>query len=632
MKALKLASWRWVLFLGVVLVVGINQIESQEVLLYNPWVLPEDNPDLTASYTLEDVKVQLQLIIDNGFHHIATYTIGAPADQYVANFTSEKSSSIVHTAIAASQINREKGQATLTVFQGLYTMDYSELRIHSEIEVGFEVAAAANLIYAGTVTAIVLPSWEKFNVLLTNVNLIRNVSIRARSIGLQFGTRLLDCIDQIPLRDVNDKAAHDLIGLFDFIVCRKLPTFNSFPVGPTVFRRIITNEIHVIENAVHNEMKLKTQIILETGWPGGLNLNGQNTIRDMLHFWELIRTWAKREGRIVFLYEALDSPWRDSNNLRMLFGGHYGLWTHSGVQNFSRSSYIWKPSLLQQGAGAGAAREESEGVYKGNMQIMAIILASIIFMLVAVMMMVAALHQKVKKLKDGKLNKEEIREFHEGSVPPTTVETGSEECAWARLPYNQKFELAKEDFVIESTLLGKGEYGSVYKGRLEIEGSVNYVAIKRTTFDSKIFALRALLCEIKVLSYLGKHENIVGLSGAYTAELAKGCDPYAGQGYDENFVSRLEIGLRLESPLRMPSETQEIMTRSWHREPAQRPTFEEIREMVSTLLEKFLQTTSDGKSCVAEINENVTYTTTTTTTPLPDDYLQVGYIDIECVI
>lgn len=48
------------------------------------------------------------------------------------------------------------------------------------------------------------------------------------------------------------------------------------------------------------------------------------------------------------------------------------------------------------------------------------------------------------------------------------------------------------------------------------------VALKMAKSDCPKSALKGLLSEIKILTYLGKHPNIVSIHGAYTAELVSG--------------------------------------------------------------------------------------------------------------
>lgn len=74
-------------------------------------------------------------------------------------------------------------------------------------------------------------------------------------------------------------------------------------------------------------------------------------------------------------------------------------------------------------------------------------------------------------------------------------------------------------------LLGTGEFGNVYRGWITLKNDVGSgetqveVAVKTCKRGD---AMQGLLSEIKMLSYLGQHENIVGLIGANTSELANG--------------------------------------------------------------------------------------------------------------
>ncbi|CAL8121490.1 unnamed protein product [Orchesella dallaii] len=729
------------------------KVNCQVGIVYSPFVRDGDNPYFSNSYNNQDVKEMLKLIVDAEFQHVATYSVGAPAELYQFNYTWKRCTSNVHSAIAAAEINSEsRGHKSLSIFQGLQTNSASEQRLNSEIEVGFEVASTANRIYNGTVSALIFPSLEGFDDLFQIVNKIKNVSIRARTDGLKFGVRLWDCIEKIPTRDKNDQAAKEMIQLFDFIICRRLPNFNTFSRGPESHFKIVTSDILAVENGINKEMGLTTKVILETGWPGGTNLNGENTVQSMLHFWTLLRSWSVKTGRMVFLYEAFDNNWRDGNR-EVLWGGHYGFWMYSSSENQSRSAskYVRKTELV------GKITLESSGqLLIGNMQL-GIIIGSLVFLLGALVIMMILLHFRMKKLKGrigDKLSDEELREFYEGNVGKTKTKgstTESEDWAWVKVPYNRKYELTKDTFFIENKLLGKGEFaGFVYKGK--IKGHLNDVAFKRTTFSSKIFALRGLLSEIKILSYLGKHENVVSLCGAYTAELANGivyvatelCSngslesylqdnsdsipnsklfkwameiaigmehvsskkiihrdlatrnvlldynltakitdfglsqrlyqdvdrvrqnteellpwkwmaleslkflefstksdvwsygvtlweifslgkvPYQDQSFDEKFIARLQMGLRMDYPSRMPLILKEIMSSCWHRDPVQRPSFEEIVKTLSSIninINRKIDASEISNAALALETGNAV-----------ENYLHVGYIDIECLI
>jgi Protein tyrosine and serine/threonine kinase len=69
-------------------------------------------------------------------------------------------------------------------------------------------------------------------------------------------------------------------------------------------------------------------------------------------------------------------------------------------------------------------------------------------------------------------------------------------------------------------MLGSGAYGCVLKGVLTLEnGSKRNVAIKTTKPNADVMYFKALLAEVKMMSFLGPHINIVNLLGAVTKEI-----------------------------------------------------------------------------------------------------------------
>ena len=76
-------------------------------------------------------------------------------------------------------------------------------------------------------------------------------------------------------------------------------------------------------------------------------------------------------------------------------------------------------------------------------------------------------------------------------------------------------------------MLGSGEFGIVYKGSVNDSKIINSteqieVAVKTTKNKTSATILKSVLSEIKTMIYIGHHENVVGLIGAYTTELRKG--------------------------------------------------------------------------------------------------------------
>lgn len=80
-----------------------------------------------------------------------------------------------------------------------------------------------------------------------------------------------------------------------------------------------------------------------------------------------------------------------------------------------------------------------------------------------------------------------------------------------------EFSLYLSDY---QSSLGEGQFGIVLRGKLQTKQGPFPVAVK-TTKDSDASQLRSLLSEIKLMTYIGKHENIVNLIGAITQDLKK---------------------------------------------------------------------------------------------------------------
>lgn len=77
-------------------------------------------------------------------------------------------------------------------------------------------------------------------------------------------------------------------------------------------------------------------------------------------------------------------------------------------------------------------------------------------------------------------------------------------------------------FIEWESPLGSGEFGCVVKAFLKEHTEKIPVAVKMGKSGCPKTVLKSLLTEIKILSYLGNHENIVSMKGAYTAEIHTG--------------------------------------------------------------------------------------------------------------
>lgn len=120
--------------------------------------------------------------------------------------------------------------------------------------------------------------------------------------------------------------------------------------------------------------------------------------------------------------------------------------------------------------------------------------------------------------KTNRITTDEINRFLHGNENAASAE-------FYNLPYDQRrYEIPEDYFTIEEDEpLGSGEFGRVCRGTITKLSEKIPVAVKypnplrfhRTT-------VHGLLSEIKVLAYLGKHQNISELLGANVAKLKQG--------------------------------------------------------------------------------------------------------------
>ncbi|OXA57693.1 vascular endothelial growth factor receptor kdr-like [Folsomia candida] len=125
-----------------------------------------------------------------------------------------------------------------------------------------------------------------------------------------------------------------------------------------------------------------------------------------------------------------------------------------------------------------------------------------------------------------KLSDQDIEEFVYGNpaIPPEDEDDGEK---FADKPYKPEFEIPLNRLQIDdSNPLGRGAFGLVLKARLFKEDGDPFcqnqfetVAVKTVDKDADDVYFRALLSELKILVYIGRHENIVNLIGACTSEL-----------------------------------------------------------------------------------------------------------------
>ncbi|KAK9883627.1 hypothetical protein WA026_001798 [Henosepilachna vigintioctopunctata] len=143
--------------------------------------------------------------------------------------------------------------------------------------------------------------------------------------------------------------------------------------------------------------------------------------------------------------------------------------------------------------------------------------------LLVIIASVTTLINHVNKKKLEKILKESgLTNFEEGQLDNLNPELGIGDQV-EFLPYDRSFEFPFNKLKL-GKILGSGAFGVVVMG--EARGilsheKVTLVAVKMVDRNAQQLHIKALVAELKILIYLGKHLNVVNLLGACTKNIAK---------------------------------------------------------------------------------------------------------------
>ena len=126
------------------------------------------------------------------------------------------------------------------------------------------------------------------------------------------------------------------------------------------------------------------------------------------------------------------------------------------------------------------------------------------------------------------LNGDECEEFFHGKESDDSALQSVDEVkinAW-NFPYDSALELTAQELRIGS-LIGVGEFAKVYHGLLRrrdgktASATAVAVAVKKNISYLSVIDFKASLYELKLLAFLGSHDNVVKLLGARTENVRK---------------------------------------------------------------------------------------------------------------
>ena len=296
---------------------------------------PNAKVPLWNSYTQQDIVRMLEAIAPN-FRKISTYGIGyAPYYPPTTPWNQLDSNCLV--AGAAAQLNRQMGRVAIEVAQGIY--QHSDPAVQQiEINAAFSAAESANASYPNTVTSFIFTNEYITDAQTTNaVNamIVANKQ-KARERGIKVGVRSHTFGHIANPNSPFYNELRTLIQNCDFIQCNLYPAPNT--ATPQEGVNGVAEAFNVIKTAVRAINAQCSVAIGETGWPSqGISFNNtNNSVANLLAYYQAIDKWAFEQRVMTYLFEAFDEPWKSDQNAQVPptnpwqgpngAEGHYGLW------------------------------------------------------------------------------------------------------------------------------------------------------------------------------------------------------------------------------------------------------------------------------------------------------------------
>lgn len=238
-----------------------------------------------------------------------------------------------------------------------------------------------------------------------------------------------------------------------------------------------------------------------------------------VNYWKRLANWAENTSTSVIMNNAMDGARYFGSRNKF---GHsvsefeIGWWRLQDNENQS-NMWIDKREDTVQTAKLHFAKK-AKPVTATDISSNMIILYALIILLICFIVITVVVGILIRQHYIQRLNKNDLTEFYNGGG-------GNNDQSYYLIPYDKKrLEVCPGLFSLEEGgLLGKGEFGMVWKGQILEGSSTKIVAIKMPNpLNTSKTTLKGMLSEIKVLTFVGKHANIIELLGANTSDLQHG--------------------------------------------------------------------------------------------------------------
>ncbi|CAL8132874.1 unnamed protein product [Orchesella dallaii] len=256
---------------------------------------------------------------------------------------------------------------------------------------------------------------------------------------------------------------------------------------------------------------ISTAVMLRIGWPKDITMSEKENSVEFLKFASLVSELGKTYDFQYFIYDAFEV------NLTI----YHGWWRINSPGDLMDSNlYVEKES---EALGTETWRPPPKINWENDLSLTSYIwiIGAVTTLLILIAVVALFLRFRPKKYKS-LISDEDIDDFfNDGAFLETEVQNTALSVGM-RIRYDRTLEIPRSKFKIDKKCrLGSGNFGTVYKGSIISSLGVGEVAVK-VPMPGSSEALKGVICEIKVMSYVGKHVNVLQLVGASTFDIKNG--------------------------------------------------------------------------------------------------------------
>ncbi|CAL8116405.1 unnamed protein product [Orchesella dallaii] len=468
--------------------------------------------------------------------------------------------STLSTARALPEVEESEKRPGLKLY---FTIPFSSLEKEAEnsISVNLLTNKLYSIIKQSPKSKVSFKGFTLTNVSIPSSATTEKLMSSIRAEGVSVGYFLKDCM-LIKEKTLPEYEQH-LVTLSNYAICDKECNYTIESTFLDYYFRVL---LTIKRRFTHYFPKTELMFRIKLSTPRTFNDGDKEFDQKYLRFWHEFNKFANAHKIQYFLYPAFDKQ----------NGEARGWWKVDDYFDLSNKSVYYERE--SEFLGRETWRPEDKSVVIPNTSVF-MILSVTLFTLLTISIVVFTVVLVLVKRRQNLLRLEEADEFFNGSG--STSSSGSQTSldilspymlagvnAFLKEKYDKRFEIPKKEIEFGSPrkILGEGNFGAVHEA--VCKGNLVAVKVPHPRSDKETF--KSMLAEVKIMSCMGAHVNVLNLLGAYTGEIRTGklyiITELCKNGSLQNYLRGLNDKLRAAAPNSIPENSDDVPIDSYQDE------------------------------------------------------------------